>query len=254
MWAAAQTAPFHHPARPLPERASGLLPDRSQDAATSHSHVRHLTPGTGWLSVFATTSIVARSVLGLAGKPVMLAMEHRFTDREGLVMGTGARFLTFILSLVLGAAVLPGVLQAEPKKGGTLIMAMDTEPPTLASYTSTAQPVGEIATKIYEGLLDYTPDLKPIPGLAKSWTVSPDGKTITFTLRNGVKCHDGKPFTSADVKYTFIEVLKKLHPRGINTFREVEAIDTPDDHTAVFKLAPARALHDDGAARATNRR
>lgn len=153
-------------------------------------------------------------------------------------MNASARLLSFLFAVTAGMAMLlPHASEAQPKKGGTLVMAMDTEPPTLASYVSTAQPVGEIATKVYDGLLDYDFDLKPVPSLAKSWTVSADGKTITFTLQEGVKWHDGKPFTSADVQYTFMEVLKKLHPRGINTFRDLEAVDTPDATTAVFKLA-----------------
>ena len=44
-----------------------------------------------------------------------------------------------------------------------------------------------------------------------------------------MKFHDGKPFTSADVQFTIMEVLKKVHPRGINTFRDVTAVETPDD-------------------------
>ena len=54
-----------------------------------------------------------------------------------------------------------------------------------------------------------------------------------------MKFHDGKPFTSADVQFTIMEVLKKVHPRGINTFRDVTAVETPDEFTAVFKLANA---------------
>jgi peptide/nickel transport system substrate-binding protein len=66
--------------------------------------------------------------------------------------------------------------------------------------------------------------------------MSADGKTVTFKLRKNVRWHDGKPFTSADVKFTILEVLKKVHPRGPNSFREVSRIDTPDDHTAIFHL------------------
>ena len=79
----------------------------------------------------------------------------------------------------------------------------------------------------------------PRPALAESWDVAPDGKTVTFKLRKDVKFHDGKPFTSADVQFTIMDVLKKVHPRGINTFRDVTAVETPDEHTAVFKLANA---------------
>lgn len=122
------------------------------------------------------------------------------------------------------------------KRGGTLIMAVQPEPPTLASYISTSQPIGQVATKVYDGLLDYDVDSKAQPALAESWTVSEDGKSITFKLRKDVRWHDGKPFTSADVQFTFMNVLSKVHPRGINVLRVLEAVDTPDEHTAVFRL------------------
>lgn len=122
------------------------------------------------------------------------------------------------------------------KRGGTLITVVHPEPSTLASYLSTAATIGEIAPKIYEGLLEYDFDLNPKPELARSWTVSPDGKTITFKLQDNVRFHDGKPFTSADVKFTVMEVLRKVHPRGASTFKEVADIETPDPLTAVFKL------------------
>ncbi len=139
-------------------------------------------------------------------------------------------------TLVLLAAQ-PLLAQGTPQKGGTLVLVVQPEPPTLASYQSTAGPIGQVATKVYEGLLEYNFELKPIPGLAKSWTVSDDGKTVTFKLQEGVKFHDGKPFTSADVQFSVMDVLKKVHPRGVNTFKAVTAIDTPDPLTAVFRLS-----------------
>ncbi|MEO6986943.1 MAG: ABC transporter substrate-binding protein, partial [Paralcaligenes sp.] len=110
-------------------------------------------------------------------------------------------------------------------------MAVQPEPPTLASYLSTSGPVGQVATKVYEGLCEYDFDLMPVPGLAKSWVISADGKTVSFKLQEGVKWHDGKPFSSADVQFTFMEVLKKYHPRGINTFHDLENVETPDAQT-----------------------
>jgi len=141
-----------------------------------------------------------------------------------------------VLGIVLpGSGLAQGA--AQPQPGGTLVMVVQPEPPTLASYQSTSGPIGQVATKVYEGLLEYDFNLRPVPGLAKSWTVSPDGKTITFKLQEGVKFHDGQPFSSADVKFTVLDVLKKIHPRGINTFRAVETIDTPDALTAVMHLS-----------------
>src|SRR4051812_22322775 len=123
------------------------------------------------------------------------------------------------------------------KRGGTLVQITQPEPPTLASYISTSGPIGQVTAKIYDGLLEYGFDLKPRPSLAESWDVAPDGKTISFKLRQGVKFHDGKPFTSEDVKFSVLEGLKKVHPRGKNTLREVIDVETPDAHTAIFKLA-----------------
>jgi peptide/nickel transport system substrate-binding protein len=144
------------------------------------------------------------------------------------------------LALIAGIGLTVFSLASEPalaqRRGGTLVQITQPEPPSLGSYISTANPVGQVASKIYDGLLEYDFDLKPIPSLAESWTVSDDGKTVTFRLRSGVKFHDGQPMTSADVQFTFMEVLKKVHPRGINTFAEVTAIDTPDAQTVVFRL------------------
>ena len=148
---------------------------------------------------------------------------------------------TLVVMLALVAFFLPAAViaqgGAQPQRGGTLVMVVQPEPPTLAAYASTSGPIGQVTTKVYEGLLEYDFNLKPIPGLAKSWTVSPDGKTITFKLQEGVKFHDGQPFTSEDVKFTILDVLKKAHPRGISTFRSVESIDTPDPLTVVIHLS-----------------
>jgi peptide/nickel transport system substrate-binding protein len=146
-----------------------------------------------------------------------------------------ARVLKIVLlSLAwIGIVLTPAAAQ---QRGGTLVMIVQPEPPTLASYTSTAGPVGQVATKVFDGLLEYDFNLKPQPSLAQSWEMAPDGKTITFHLRRDVKFHDGKPFTSEDVKFSIMDVLKKHHPRGQSTFREVSDVQTPDPYTAVFTL------------------
>lgn len=143
----------------------------------------------------------------------------------------------FAVGLGLAGVVFNAGQVSAQKRGGTLVQITQPEPPTLGSYISTASPVGQVAAKIYDGLLEYDFNLKPVGALAQSWTIADDGKTMTFRLRPGVKFHDGKPFTSADVQFSVMEVLKKVHPRGINTFAEVTAVETPDPMTAVFRLA-----------------
>ncbi len=141
--------------------------------------------------------------------------------------------ILFTALLVLGL----GFSQAESaKQGGTMVMLVQPEPPSLASYLSTSGPIGMVTSKVFDGLLEYDLELQPQPGLAESWTVAPDGLTLSFKIREGVTFHDGKPLTAEDVKFSIMDVAKVTHPRGPNTFRSVTEIETPDAHTVVLKL------------------
>ncbi len=140
------------------------------------------------------------------------------------------------LALPFGLATLPAMAD-EPKRGGTMVMIVNPEPSTLAHYAVSAGNIPPIATQVYEGLCGYDWDQNPTPNLAKSWEVSPDGKTITFKLQDAVVFHNGKPFTSADVQYSYMEVLKKVHPTAPVLLAEVMSVETPDAMTAVLHLA-----------------
>ncbi len=143
----------------------------------------------------------------------------------------------FLNAVIMTAAIALGGGAAQAQQsGGSMVFLVQPEPPTMAGYISTSGPIGLLGPKIYDGLFDYDNDGKMIPVLAESYDITTDGKTVTFNLRKGVNWHDGKPFTSADVQFTIMEVLKKVHPRGPNSFKEVSSIDTPDAHTAVFNL------------------
>jgi peptide/nickel transport system substrate-binding protein len=176
-------------------------------------------------------------------RPFRRARDEGETDRAGSAAGGLDRrdFLkgaaTTAAGAALGAALLPGSgLAAQPKVGGTLVHLIQPEVPTLGTFLSTSIPVSQAGTRCYAGLLEYDFELKPRPSLAESWTVSDEGRTVTFKLRRGVKFHDGRPLTSADVQFSILEVLKKFHPRAPNSFKEVHRIDTPDPGTAIFRL------------------
>ncbi|WP_252407713.1 ABC transporter substrate-binding protein, partial [Escherichia coli] len=81
------------------------------------------------------------------------------------------------------------------------------EPPILVTAINQQQPTLTLGGKIYESLLRYSFDLKPMPGLAQSWEVSPDGLKYTFKLFPNITFHDGKPMTSADVVFSVMTVL-----------------------------------------------
>jgi peptide/nickel transport system substrate-binding protein len=130
---------------------------------------------------------------------------------------------------------------AAPRAGGTLTLSFHPEPSALTTIATTAVPTALVASKIFESLLAYEAGMKPAPALAQSWSVTPDGLTWTFTLQRGVKFHDGKPFTSADVKFSVERIVRPLHSRGRANFRDLRAIETPDDHTVVFRLSAPQA-------------
>ena len=134
------------------------------------------------------------------------------------------------------ASALCGVSTAqEPKKGGTLTMAIQQTPrhlnPAVQSGTATGQP----GTQLFASLLRYDDGWTPQPYLAESWAVSDDGLSVTVNLVKGATFHDGKPITSEDVAFS-IDTVKANHPFK-SMFAPVETVETPDANTAIIKLS-----------------
>ena len=141
-------------------------------------------------------------------------------------------------------AISPVLAQTPAAAGNDVLnFALSPEPPFLLGAINPTLQMGMVTSKVMESLLYLDTALTPQPQLAQTWNVSKDGLTYTFKLRPNVKWHDGKPFTSADVRFTVMDVLKKLHPRGRTSFAKVTSVETPDPLTAVFKLSqPAPAM------------
>jgi len=100
--------------------------------------------------------------------------------------------------------------------------------PLLASDTASHN----ICGMIYNGLVKYDKNMNIVGDLAESWDVSPNGLVITFHLRKGVKWHDGHPFTSADVLYTYqVTVDPKTPTAYAGDFLKVQKAEAPDDFT-----------------------
>ena len=96
-------------------------------------------------------------------------------------------------------------------------------------------PSFEVMDLTYDLLVDFSPkDSSPVPGLADSWETSDDGLTWTFHLNKDAKWHDGKPVTSEDVAYTFQRILDEEQGLYIDYVKQIESIETPDEHTVVF--------------------
>ncbi|MFE3001154.1 ABC transporter substrate-binding protein [Nocardia sp. NPDC059246] len=95
-----------------------------------------------------------------------------------------------------------------------------------------------LTTNIYEGLLQFAPGTEKAqlqPLLATSWTASPDNKVFTFTLRQGVKFHDGTPFTSAAIKASFDRRLA-VNQGPAYMVSDIESVTTQGDYAATITL------------------
>ncbi|HTZ75808.1 MAG TPA: ABC transporter substrate-binding protein [Candidatus Aquilonibacter sp.] len=113
------------------------------------------------------------------------------------------------------------------------------------SYDAQAQNIDGL---IFSSLVAHDNNMDIVPDLAESWEMK-DPLTFVFHLRPGVKFHDGRPLTSADVKYTFDSVLNGVPSPGGGTVRStkrsafdyIASVDAPDPLTAVFHLKKPRA-------------
>ncbi|MBI4280317.1 MAG: ABC transporter substrate-binding protein, partial [Armatimonadetes bacterium] len=147
-------------------------------------------------------------------------------------------------TLVAAAALLVGglaVARAGPASGGTLVIGLDQEPPTLDPHASPSAVTFQVIASVTENLLFHGRDGKLVPWLAESWTVSPDGKTYTFKLRKDVKFHDGTPFNAAAVKFNFDRIMDPNFKAGGSrgALAGYEASKVVDEHTVqvTFKAA-----------------
>ena len=105
-------------------------------------------------------------------------------------------------SLILGtcaAALMAGGAAAK----SDIIVAMQLEPPHLDPTSAAAGAIDSVLyANVFEGLTRFMGDGSVVPGLAKSWEISEDGLTYTFTLQEDVTFHDGTTMDAEDVKFT----------------------------------------------------
>ena len=135
-------------------------------------------------------------------------------------------------------------VKAAAKHGGALIIGVPGSQKNLNSAIYPKTFSGQlISINLFDGLLRVSKfgDGKLTPMLAKSWNVSSDGKTITLNLRDDVKWHDGKKFTSEDVKFGILNICKPYHPQGKNNYGIIESISTPGPYKAIIKLSKSDA-------------
>jgi peptide/nickel transport system substrate-binding protein len=141
--------------------------------------------------------------------------------------------LALAVSLALGAG--PAVAQETPRMGGVIKAAMIGEPPSLDIHWTTAVIVQQITWHFYETLYTYDKNLAPVPMLAEGHSVADGGRRYTITLRKGVKFHNGKEMTSADVVPS-LQRWGKMATSGKALWKTVEAVEAKDPYTVVIHL------------------
>lgn len=181
----------------------------------------------------------------------------------------------------------PADAPAAPRQGGVLRVLSE---PAVCLDPRAVDEVYESAVvrQVYEGLLAFDPSLRLIPGLARSWTISPDGTTYRFFLRPGIQFHDGTRLTAKDVVFSIQRCLDPdydgvclarsylLQIRGAQAYQEkraasIEGLRTLDETTIEIELEsplanflkvmamdqttvlPRHAFHGSGADQAANR-
>lgn len=143
------------------------------------------------------------------------------------------RLMMLVAIFAVAMMVQPGLAEAQ-RRGGEVAVALyananSIDPNFTASHISRSMLLG-----VYETLVAVDEDTNVVPMLASGWEISPGGLVYTFRLREGVRFHNGKIMTSADVKAS-LERFARVSPDRI-TMAPVAAIETPSPSVVVIRL------------------
>lgn len=165
--------------------------------------------------------------------------------RRHFILATSAAAIFAGSRVAFGA----GDTTQKPTSGGSLIWAVETEPSTLNPHLNGQAKAKLILRNAYESLLARTPDGGYAPWLAKSYSISDDGKQYTFILRDDVTFSDGEKFNAAAVALNFTKLKEPTYSGSISAghLSHVTEALAVDEHTLVLKLGRVYAPFLDGA-------
>ncbi len=155
---------------------------------------------------------------------------------------------TFYAAALVSGVLASGVMAAGAAQAqtppGVLIVGQIAEPKSLDPHAVTAVNDFRILMNVYDGLVRYKDGtLEVEPALAESWTISDDGTTYTFDLRDGVSFHDGSALSAEAVKFNFDRMLDENHPYHDTGpfplsffFSAIDTVTAVDEDTVEFKL------------------
>lgn len=158
-----------------------------------------------------------------------------------------APVLVALVALVVSLLPIHARSQA-PRAGGQLVHGSVQEPDRIWEPVTGLTVSSEISQLVNGHLLGINEKLEHVPSLAldvptlDNGGISKDGLRYTFRLRKGVKWHDGQPFTSADVAFTYSVLTNPaVDIRGRAGWNKVKVVETPDDSTTVFVFSAVDA-------------
>jgi len=171
---------------------------------------------------------------------------------------TGTRLL-FVAATAMSAASCNASSDSKAASNDLLIVGYDREPDTMNRYATHI--LEDIQTCVIEGLVTSDEQMHVVPVLATEVPTVENGGVVmrgdggmdvTWKLRPGVKWHDGKPHTSADVKFT-VDAMNKgdWKPESTDGFDRISSVDTPDSLTAVVHYKEVYAPYQMQFARGT---
>src|SRR2546425_315726 len=141
--------------------------------------------------------------------------------RVGLWVGLGL--------LIVGLVATGRSSSAEAQAQKTLVIAIGADQTGMDPQTVQNNESGFVMSTIFDSLVNYRPGSSEVgPGLAESWTVSPDGKVFTFKLRRGVKFHDGTPM---DARTVAEDLDRAINPNNSCFVPARKGVDTYDEFT-----------------------
>ncbi|NKK77354.1 ABC transporter substrate-binding protein [Rhizobium leguminosarum] len=157
------------------------------------------------------------------------------------------------MATMVALAPLSVMAQETPKQGGDIVVTYKDDITTLDPAIGYDWVNWSMIKSLYSRLMDYAPGTpNPVPSLAESFTVSPDGLTYTFKLHKGVKFSNGREVVASDVKYSieravdpktqgpgagFFGAIKGFEDETGSKTTTLSGIETPDDSTVIFNLS-----------------